>query len=83
MSTAAFKQTYDKVGAMGKHVKAAGKPGPSNDEQLKVRVHALLPTKNLSPQPTTPQKRAFLLLPQIREKAQTRSTAPKTEGLAS
>jgi hypothetical protein len=67
MSAAAFKQTYDKVGAMGKNVKAAGKPGPSNDEQLKVRVFALLPTKNLSPQPTIPPKKAFFLQPQLQK----------------
>jgi hypothetical protein len=56
MSTAAFNQTYKKVSQMGENLKKSGGQGPSNDEQLKVRVLALLPTKNLSPQPTTPKK---------------------------
>jgi hypothetical protein len=42
MPGAKYTQTYQKVSAMGEKLKAAGKPGPSNDEQLKVRPSFLL-----------------------------------------
>jgi hypothetical protein len=38
MPSAKFTQTYEKVSKMGEKLKAAGKQGPSNDEQLKVRL---------------------------------------------
>lgn len=37
MPSAKFTEVYQKVSAMGEKLKAAGKQGPSNDEQLKVR----------------------------------------------
>lgn len=37
MPSAKFTETYDKVSKMGEKLKAASKPGPSNDEQLQVR----------------------------------------------
>jgi hypothetical protein len=40
MPSAKFTQTYEKVSKMGEKLKAAGKQGPSNDEQLNVRVDA-------------------------------------------
>jgi hypothetical protein len=36
MPSAKFTQTYEAVSKMGEKLKAAGKQGPSNDEQLKV-----------------------------------------------
>jgi diazepam-binding inhibitor (GABA receptor modulating acyl-CoA-binding protein) len=39
MPSAKFTQTYDAVSKMGEKLKAAGKQGPSNDEQLHVRFH--------------------------------------------
>ena len=42
MPGAKYTQTYQKVSAMGEKLKAAGKQGPSNDEQLKVRPSFLL-----------------------------------------
>ena len=36
MPSAAYTEVYKKVSAMGEKLKAAGKQGPSNDEQLKV-----------------------------------------------
>lgn len=42
MPGAKYTQTYQKVSAMGEKLKAAGKPGPSNDEQLKVCPSFLL-----------------------------------------
>ena len=38
MPSAKFTQTYEKVSKMGEKLKAAGKQGPSNDEQLNVRI---------------------------------------------
>ena len=46
MPSAKYTETYQKVSKMGEKLKAAGKQGPSNDEQLNVRP--LQPTK-LSP----------------------------------
>jgi hypothetical protein len=37
MPSAKFTQTYEKISKMGEKLKAAGKSGPSNDEQLNVR----------------------------------------------
>jgi hypothetical protein len=37
MPSAKYTETYKKVSAMGEKLKAAGKQGPSNDEQLHVR----------------------------------------------
>lgn len=37
MPSAKFTQTYEKITKMGEKLKAAGKQGPSNDEQLNVR----------------------------------------------
>lgn len=37
MPGAKYTDTYKKVSAMGEKLKAAGKQGPSNDEQLHVR----------------------------------------------
>jgi diazepam-binding inhibitor (GABA receptor modulating acyl-CoA-binding protein) len=37
MPGAKYTETYKKVSAMGEKLKAAGKQGPSNDEQLHVR----------------------------------------------
>jgi diazepam-binding inhibitor (GABA receptor modulating acyl-CoA-binding protein) len=37
MPSAKFTQTYEAVSKMGEKLKAAGKQGPSNDEQLHVR----------------------------------------------
>jgi diazepam-binding inhibitor (GABA receptor modulating acyl-CoA-binding protein) len=36
MPGAKFTETYEKVSKMGEKLKAAGKSGPSNDEQLGV-----------------------------------------------
>jgi diazepam-binding inhibitor (GABA receptor modulating acyl-CoA-binding protein) len=36
MTGAKYQETYKKVSAMGEKLKAAGKQGPSNDEQLHV-----------------------------------------------
>lgn len=51
MAGAKYTETYKKVSAMGEKLKAAGKQGPSNDEQLHVRLlysssclQSLLPT---------------------------------------
>jgi hypothetical protein len=38
MPGAKYTETYKKVSAMGEKLKAAGKQGPSNDEQLHVRL---------------------------------------------
>lgn len=38
MAGAKYTDTYTKVSAMGEKLKAAGKQGPSNDEQLHVRI---------------------------------------------
>lgn len=40
MSAAKFQDTYDKIGAMGKKLKDAGKSGPTQDEQLKLYGYA-------------------------------------------
>ncbi|KAF2824267.1 hypothetical protein CC86DRAFT_468434 [Ophiobolus disseminans] len=40
MPSAKFTQTYEKVSKMGEKLKTAGKPGPSNDEQLNLYAHA-------------------------------------------
>jgi len=40
MPSAKFTQTYEKVSAMGEKLKAAGKQGPSNDEQLNLYAYA-------------------------------------------
>ncbi|KAH8644553.1 Galactose-1-phosphate uridylyltransferase [Alternaria alternata] len=40
MPGAKYTQTYQKVSAMGEKLKAAGKQGPSNDEQLKLYAYA-------------------------------------------
>jgi hypothetical protein len=37
MTGAKYNETYKKVSTMGEKLKAAGKQGPSNDEQLHVR----------------------------------------------
>lgn len=37
MPSAKYTETYQKVSKMGEKLKAAGKQGPSNDEQLNVR----------------------------------------------
>jgi hypothetical protein len=37
MPSAQYTETYQKVSKMGEKLKAAGKQGPSNDEQLSVR----------------------------------------------
>jgi hypothetical protein len=44
MAGAKYNETYKKVSTMGEKLKAAGKQGPSNDEQLHVRF-PLLPKK--------------------------------------
>ena len=41
MLSAKYTQTYEKVSMMGEKLKAAGKQGPSNDEQLNVRFSLL------------------------------------------
>jgi diazepam-binding inhibitor (GABA receptor modulating acyl-CoA-binding protein) len=41
MPSAKFTQTYENVSKMGEKLKAAGKQGPSNDEQLHVRLSNL------------------------------------------
>lgn len=38
MPSAKYTETYQKVSAMGEKLKKAGKQGPSNDEQLHVRL---------------------------------------------
>ena len=38
MPSAKYTQTYEKVSKMGEKLKAAGKTGPNNDEQLHVRL---------------------------------------------
>jgi hypothetical protein len=38
MTGAKYNETYKKVSTMGEKLKAAGKQGPSNDEQLHVRL---------------------------------------------
>jgi diazepam-binding inhibitor (GABA receptor modulating acyl-CoA-binding protein) len=43
MPSAKFTQTYEKISKMGEKLKAAGKQGPSNDEQLNVRSHTPFP----------------------------------------
>jgi hypothetical protein len=40
MPSAKFTQTYEAVSKMGEKLKAAGKQGPSNDEQLHVRRYS-------------------------------------------
>ncbi|CAI9635948.1 acyl binding protein [Alternaria burnsii] len=40
MPGAKYTETYQKVSAMGEKLKAAGKQGPSNDEQLKLYAYA-------------------------------------------
>ncbi|OAL03423.1 hypothetical protein IQ06DRAFT_374569 [Phaeosphaeriaceae sp. SRC1lsM3a] len=40
MPSAKFTETYDKVSKMGEKLKAASKPGPSNDEQLQLYAYA-------------------------------------------
>ncbi|KAF5845304.1 hypothetical protein GGP41_002897 [Bipolaris sorokiniana] len=40
MPSAKFTEVYQKVSAMGEKLKAAGKQGPSNDEQLKLYAYA-------------------------------------------
>jgi hypothetical protein len=42
MPGAKYTETYKKVSAMGEKLKAAGKQGPSNDEQLHVRLPSSL-----------------------------------------
>jgi diazepam-binding inhibitor (GABA receptor modulating acyl-CoA-binding protein) len=37
MPSAQYTEVYQKVSKMGEKLKAAGKQGPSNDEQLSVR----------------------------------------------
>lgn len=39
MPSAQYTEVYQKVSKMGEKLKAAGKQGPSNDEQLNVRFH--------------------------------------------
>jgi hypothetical protein len=46
MPSAKYTEVYKKVSQMGEKLKAAGKQGPSNDEQLSVRSQPLL---NLNP----------------------------------
>lgn len=41
MPSAQYTETYQKVSKMGEKLKAAGKQGPSNDEQLSVRTHQI------------------------------------------
>jgi hypothetical protein len=43
MTGAKYNETYKKVSTMGEKLKAAGKQGPSNDEQLHVRSHVSTP----------------------------------------
>ncbi|KAF1913191.1 acyl-CoA-binding protein [Ampelomyces quisqualis] len=40
MPSAKFTQTYEKISKMGGKLKAAGKQGPSNDEQLSLYAYA-------------------------------------------
>jgi len=49
MPGAKYTETYKKVSAMGEKLKAAGKQGPSNDEQLHVRVFLFTLPRTLSP----------------------------------
>jgi hypothetical protein len=51
MPSAKFTQTYEKITKMGEKLKAAGKQGPSNDEQLNVRLekHPDLYIAHISP----------------------------------
>jgi hypothetical protein len=48
MTGAKYNDTYKKVSTMGEKLKAAGKQGPSNDEQLHVRLPIHTPTSNPS-----------------------------------
>lgn len=41
MPSAKFTQTYEKISKMGERLKAEGKSGPSNDEQLEVCAHLI------------------------------------------
>ncbi|KAH8728963.1 acyl-CoA-binding protein [Phaeosphaeriaceae sp. PMI808] len=40
MPSAEFTQTYEAISKMGEKLKAAGKQGPSNDEQLTLYAYA-------------------------------------------
>ncbi|KAF2125071.1 hypothetical protein P153DRAFT_426085 [Dothidotthia symphoricarpi CBS 119687] len=40
MPSAKYTETYKKISAMGEKLKAAGKQGPSNDEQLHLYAYA-------------------------------------------
>ncbi|KAF3043788.1 hypothetical protein E8E12_010278 [Didymella heteroderae] len=40
MPSAKYTETYQKVSKMGEKLKAAGKQGPSNDEQLNLYAYA-------------------------------------------
>jgi hypothetical protein len=44
MPSAKYTETYQKVSKMGEKLKAAGKQGPSNDEQLNVRFGIAIQT---------------------------------------
>jgi hypothetical protein len=54
MPSAKFTQTYEKITKMGEKLKAAGKQGPSNDEQLKVRLSVPICTSHLFPSHLSP-----------------------------
>jgi len=49
MPGAKYTETYKKVSAMGEKLKAAGKQGPTNDEQLHVRTSLFPHPPILSP----------------------------------
>ncbi|KAL6711085.1 hypothetical protein ACN47E_006960 [Coniothyrium glycines] len=40
MTSAKYQEVYKKVSTMGEKLKAAGKQGPSNDEQLELYAYA-------------------------------------------
>jgi hypothetical protein len=48
MPSAKFTQTYEAVSKMGEKLKAAGKQGPSNDEQLRVCLEYPFPASTLN-----------------------------------
>jgi hypothetical protein len=53
MPSAKYTEVYKKVSQMGEKLKAAGKQGPSNDEQLSVRLsHPQAPPNRDNPSPS-------------------------------
>lgn len=56
MPGAKYTETYKKVSAMGEKLKAAGKQGPSNDEQLNVCLQVLFSTSDMHRRADRPAK---------------------------